>query len=347
MELDFSFEQRPWELTLENVPSGGTFSASRLLALLEGEPEEDVEAALELLEQRHITLDPEDLRCDASGGELGERLKWEQKIVEGGELLRDLENNDPLRLYLEELAGIPAAGDPQLLAMCCAEGDESARGRLVNLMLSQVVAQSKACTGKGVLLLDLIQEGSLGLWQGVLNYTQGDIQEHCLWWIRQYQAKAILLQARASGTGGKLREALEKYREADRHLLTKLGRNPVPEEIAAHLNISGEDAVFLEKMLADARAMQQRRGPEQQEQVPQEEDQAVENTAYFQSRQRIQEMLSCLEKKDAMLVTLRYGLEGQPPMDPKEIGRRLGLSPEEVVQREAAALQMLRQQSET
>lgn len=346
MDLDFSFEEHPWELALENIP-GGRISVSRLLALLEGEPEEEAEAALELLEQRHITLDPEDLRCDLPGGELGERLKWEDKLARSDDLFRALEDNDPLRLYLEELAGIPVAGDPQLLAIYCVEGDESARERLVNLMLSQVVAQAREFTGKGVLLLDLIQEGSLGLWQGVLNYTGGDIQEHCLWWIRQYQAKAILLQARASGTGGKLREALEKYREADRYLLTKLGRNPIPEEIAAYLNISGEDAAFLEKMLADARALQQRRGPEQQEQIPQEEDQAVENTAYFQSRQRIQDMLSGLEEQDALLVTLRYGLEGQPPMDPKEVGRRLGLSPEEVVQREAAALMKLRQQSET
>ena len=347
MEFDFSFEQNAWELALEAVPRGGSISAARLLTLLEGEEEDAAEEALELLEERCIALDISELRTEGGTGTLAQRLSREKQLVYSGTLLQSLEENDPLRLYLEELAGISAAGDPVLLGMRCADGDEGAREILVSLMLSQVVSLAMAQAGKGVLLLDLIQEGSLGLWQGVLCYTGGDIEEHCRWWIRQYQAKAIFLQARAGGTGQKLQEALEKYREADRYLLTKLGRNPVPEEIAAYLNISGEDVVFLEKMLSDARLQQQIKTQGKPEELPEEEDQSVENTAYFQSRQRIQELLSGLSEQDALLISLRYGLEGGLPLDPQQVGQKLGLTPEEVVQREAAALQKLRQQSET
>ena len=163
--------------------------------------------------------------------------------------------------------------------------------------------------------------------------------------------KRILLklsgEALANGTGEKLRQALEAYRKADRELLTKLGRNPLPVEIAEVLNISGEDAVFLEKMLLDARQQQRIRPEDKQEQEPEEEDQSAENTAYYQSRQRIRDMLSGLEGEDAELISLRYGLEGGVPMDPAQVGRKLGLTPEEVVKREAAALQKLRQQTES
>ena len=347
MEFDFSFEQRAWELALGTLPRNASVSAARLLTLLEGDEEAEAEEALALLEERHSTLDLSDLRIEEGTGELAQRLARERQLVHSGTLIQALEENDPLRLYLEELSRIPAAGDPTLLGLRCADGDEDARGMLVNLMLSQVVSQAMALAGNGVLLLDLIQEGSLGLWQGVLCYTGGDVEEHCTWWIRQYMAKAVFLQARSGGTGQKLRQALENYREADRHLLTKLGRNPIPEEIAAYLHISGEDAIFLEKMLTDARLQQQIKTQGKTEDLPEEEDQAVENTAYFQSRQRIQDLLSGLSEQDAQLISLRYGLEGGLPLDPQQVGQKLGLTPEEVVQREAAALQMLRQQSET
>ena len=197
-------------------------------------------------------------------------------------------------------------------------------------------------TGKGVLLLDLIQEGSLGLWQGILCYTQGDLKSHCQWWISQYQAKAIFLQARAMGTGGKLREALEAYRKADRALLTKLGRNPLPEEIADNMGISLENCEFLEKLLADARLQQQRTPLQQPEENPQEDEQSVEHTAYFQSRQLIESLLSGLSSQDAELLRLRYGLEGGQPLSPYETGLQLGLTAQQVIDRETAALQQLR-----
>lgn len=341
MNLDFTFGQSDWEMALAAVADGQSVSAVRLLALLEGEDEPEVEQALSYLEAHKITLDITGLPVCGASGATAERLRREQQLSESGMLFRGLEENDPLRLYLEEIARIPAAGDAQLLAGLYAGGDEALAPRLVDLMLSLVVSEAMKLTGKGVLLQDLIQEGSLGLWQGVLCYTEGDFEAHCLWWIRQYLARTVFLQARAGGTGQKLRQAVEDYRDADKMLLTRLGRNPMPEEIAEYLHISGEEAAVLEKMLL---AAQQLSSGRESERIPQEEDQAVENTAYFQSRQRIQELLSVLDAQDAQLLTLRFGLEGGLPLDPQQTGARLGLTPEEVLQREAAALAKLRQQ---
>lgn len=344
--MDFLFEEQPWELKVNSLKSGDTLDGAALLAMLLGQEEEEVERALEALEERRITLDVSALRWESGTGELALRLRREAELVEKGSLLTALEEKDPLGIYLREVAGLPAAGDPQLLAMEYANGNEAAGERLVNVMLSQVIGQAMSLTGKGVLLLDLIQEGSLGLWQGIMHFTEGDFEEQSRWWIRQYQAKAIFQQAIAGGTGEKLRQALEDYRETDRKLLTKLGRNPLPEEIAAELNIPGEDGAFLEKLLREVRQQQRITAGQKQEEQQEEEDQSPENTAYYQSRQRIRDMLSGISEKDAELISLRYGLEGGVPLDPDQVGRKLGLTPEEVVQREAAVLQKLRQQAE-
>ena len=344
MNLDFTFGQSDWELALGAYKQGETISAVRLLALLEGEDEAEAESAFQFLEERRITLDIQDLPAPTVSGELKDRLRREAQLVKSGTLLQALEENDPLRLYLEEIARIPAAGDPDLLARRCAEGDEEAASGLVNLLLSLVVEEALTLTGRGVLLQDLIQEGSLGLWQGVLCYQSGDVEQHCLWWIRQYLAKIVTVHARAGDTGQKLRQAVEDYRDADRKLLTQLGRNPTLEEIADYLRISGEEAAVLEKMLLNARAAERIKTEQKNDAPAEEEDQAVENTAYFQSRQRIQEMLATLDTQEAQLISLRYGLEGGLPMDPQQVGRKLGLTAEEVVKKEAAALEKLRQQ---
>ncbi len=343
-ELDFSFEQTPWELTLERLQPGGSISAVRFLTLLEGADETEVETALQELEQRHIALDIEDLPKDPGSGSTAVRLRQEQQLVQSGRLPEGLEENDPLRLYLEEVAATPAAGDPAVLAHKLLAGDELVAPRLVNLKLSRVIELAEAAVGRGVLLLDVIQEGSLGLWQGIMNYADGDFEAHADWWIRQYIARAVTLQARSGGVGQKMRQAVEDYRTVDERLLTELGRNPTLEEIADMLHMSVQETAVVAQMLESARMLQHARKPEPEE-LPQEEEQAVEDTAYFQMRQRITDLLSGLSAQDAQLLTLRYGLEGGLPMNPQQVGEKLGLTGDEVVAREAAALARLRQES--
>ena len=342
IDLDFTFEATPWELTLEKLCPGQSLSAVRFLALMEGEEEETVEAAFRDLEEKKIALDISELPFAATGADMAVRLRQEQQLVQQGKLPEGLEKTDPLRLYLEEVAAIPVAGDLALLAQRYAAGDESAVQKLTDLSLSRVVTLASELAGQGVLLLDLIQEGSLGLWQGILSYSGGDFEAHRDWWIRQYLAKAVVLQARSSGIGQKLRQGMEDYRDVDQRLLGELGRNPTLEEIAQAMHVSAEDAQVLADMITAARSRQQVEAAQAPKEKTLEDDQAVEDTAYFQSRQRILELLSTLSEQEAELLSLRFGLEGGLPLSPEETGKKLGLTPQEVVEMEAAALSKLR-----
>ncbi len=344
--MDFIFEQSPWEQMIENLPAGSSISAATLLTLLEEETEEGVETAFEALEQKRITLSVRDLSIEPGGGETALRLRKEQQFAEKGMPFGELEENDPLRVYLEELASVPAAGDPQVLAEKFLQGDTAAASRLSESLIGGVVELAGAYTGKGVLLLDLIQEGSLGLWQGLMAYSGGDVREHCNWWIHQYMAKAVALQARANGVGQKMRRALEDYRDIDRKLLDELGRNPTLEEMAEALHITPEAAMTVEQMLRSARTVAKAHEESAPREETPEDTQAVEDTAYFQSRQRILDLLSGLSEEDAKLLTLRYGLEGGLPLSAEETGNKLGLTPDEVVARETAALSKLRQDND-
>jgi len=342
-EMDFTFEQSPWELLLENLRGGSTISAARLLNALEGEDETALEDALRELEQRHITLDVSQLTVDALSNAAKVRLERERKLLAEGNLIQGLEKDDPLWIYLDEIARVPAAGDPVLLSQLAAQGDEAAQANLVNVCLHRVISLAEEYTGKGVLLLDLYQEGSLGLWQAILGYDgNGDFEDACDWWIRQSMAKAVICQARAAGTGSKMRQALEDYQAVDKALLTRLGRNPTLEEIALELNQTPEDTALLEKMLADVRTAAKAKAAQEPKAEDPDDDKHVEDTAYFQMRQRIMELLSGLSELDAQILTLRYGLEGGLSLSPQETGAKLGLTPEEVVSREAAALTQLR-----
>lgn len=342
-DLDFSFEQSPWEAFLRTKQMGDTISAVQMLAMLEGEDEQILEDALADLETACMNLDVAGLPKVGGAGEAAVRLRREMQLIQTGLNPDDLEEGDPLRLYLEEVAQMPCCGDVQLLAERCRKGDESAMEALTNLGLSRVIALAKEYVGYGVLLLDLIQEGSLGLWQAIRNYRYGSYDAHTERWVRFYLAKAVTLQARANGVGQKMRGALADYREVDERLLSELGRNPTLEEIAVELHMSVEAAANVKKMLDDARLLSQVRQPRVDEEEEKEaQEQAVEDTALFQSRQRILDLLSGLSAQEQKLLTLRFGLESGKPMSPEQTGRVLGLTPEEVVAHEAAALAKLR-----
>lgn len=343
-ELDFSFEQSPWEAFLMTKGMGDTISAANLLAMLEGEEEQAFEDALADLETACMVLDISDLPRPGAVGEAAVRLRQEMQFVKRGMNPGELGENDPLGLYLEEVADMPAFGDENQLAAKCAKGDESAMVQLTNLGLSRVIELAAEHVGYGVLLLDLIQEGSLGLWQAIRNYRYGDYAAHRDRWIRLYMAKAVTTQARAGGVGQKMRSALEDYREVDERLLGELGRNPTLEEIALELHMTAEEAENVRKMLEDARSLAQVRKPEEpeEEESREEEDQAVEDTALFRMRQRISDLLSGLSREDQKLLSLRFGLDGSKPLTPEDTGRKLGLTAAEVVAREGAALAKLR-----
>ena len=338
--LEFTFDAAPWELLLDAAEDA--VSAAQLLTALEGVSEDEYEEAMELLETRSIAIDISDLPIPASFGEAALRLRQEEQLVAKGLHPAQLEEGDPLRLYLEEVAMTPAFGDEQILAEEAAAGSEKAMERLTNLSLSRVIQLASGCVGRGVLLMDLIQEGSLGLWQAIQNYRSGEFAPYRDWWIRLYLNKALLTQARESGVGQKLRTALEDYRSVDERLLSELGRNPTIEEIAEAMHMSVVSAATIGKMVENARLLQSAKREPDPEEEKEAEEQAVEDTAYFQTRQRVNEMLSGLSEQEAKVISLRFGLEGGLPLSPEDAGRKLGLTPDEVVAIETAAMTKMR-----
>ena len=251
-----------------------------------------------------------------------------------------------------EICGVNTARLPLLrgaeteeLLRQAADGDEKAQEILTGAGLRRVAEIAKEFTGYGVLLMDLIQEGSMGLWKVVSGFSGGDYPSVRDDAIRQTMARAVTLQARESGVGRKMRQALEDYRAVDQRLLAELGRNPTLEEIAQELHMTPEDAATVKRNLDDARILAQATAPKE-EAEPEEENQAVEDTAYFQMRQRITELLSVLPEEDARLLSLRFGLDKELPLSPEDTGKRMGLTPQEVVAREAAALARLRTEKE-
>lgn len=341
---DFLFEKSPWEVYLDSCKFGASVPALELLAMLEGEDDETVQDAFQMIDDKHLTIDLSSLPKTASSSQTSARLAQEAEYVKNGLDPHGMNETDPLRLYLEEIAAIPAAGDEALLVKKTMTGDTGAAHALTNLGLSRVVQLAAQYAGHPVLLLDLIQEGNVGLWEAIASYSGGDYAAHRDRMIRTAIAKAILLQARSNGIGQRLRQALQDFRSADEKLLARLGHNPSLEEVAAEMNIHREEAETLRKMLDDAMLLAQAEKilhPDRVQPDP-EENMAVEDTAYFQMRQRISELLSELSDLDARILALRFGLEKGLPMSVEDTAKKLGLTAGEVSARENAALARLR-----
>ena len=340
-ELDFSFDNSPWELFLSGKREGDRICAAHFLTLLEQETEDAVEDAFAALDDRKLMLDVSDLPVKQYTGQAALRLRQEAEIAEKAMDVSGLNPTDPLRLYLEEIREMPRQADEKALADRVAQGDQRAAEQLMHQGLHRVVEIVPEFVGYGVLMMDLLQEGGLALWQAI-QVPEGDYLTRRDRAIRAAMAKAVTLQARANGVGQKMRQALEDYRAVDERLLAELGRNATLEEIALELHMTPEDAETVRKVLEDARMLQQATAPKEEE--ASEEEQAVEDTAYFQMRQRISELLSVLPEEDAKILTLRFGLEKGLPMSPEDTGKALGLTVDQVLRREAKALAMLREE---
>ena len=339
---DFQFDETPWEAFLGSCKNGTSVSAWNLISMLEDEDDDAVEEAFQIIREKHMVLDISSLPKTFPTGQVALRLKQEKEYAQKGLSPKDMEENDPLRLYLEEIAGMSASGEERILAQELLSGSRNAAEQLTMLGLSRVVEMAAQYAGQHVLLLDLIQEGSVGLWEAIGSYTGGDYFSHRDRMIHNALCKAIILQARNNGLAQKMRQALQDYRSVDERLLTELGRNPSLEEIADSLHVTREEAEILKKMMDDASLLEQAEKLTQPKEETPEDELAVEDTAYFQMRQRIGELLSSLNEQDAKILTLRFGLENGRPLTVEEVGRSLGMTSGEVSQREAAALAKLR-----
>ena len=339
---DFVFEQAPWEAYLRSCKNGSVISGWNLISMLEDEEDDAVEDAFSILAVKKLQLDLSGLPQMSAGSNTAQRLQQEREYVTGGLKTALMEETDPLRLYLEEIAAAPACGDEKLLAEQLSSGDQRAAQRLTELGLSRVVEIAAEYAGQAVLLLDLIQEGNIGLWEAISGYRGGDYVAQRDEAIRSSVLKAIVLQARSNGISQKMKKALQDYRAADQHLLTKLGRNPGLEEIAQEMHISLEQAQTIEKTMADILLLQKAEKLAAPKEETAEDELPVEDTAYFQMRQRISEMLSVLDEQEARILTMRFGLEKGLPMSAEEVAKALGITTAAVTACETAALSKLR-----
>lgn len=339
---DFVFEQAPWEAYLRSCKNGSVISGWNLISMLEDEEDDAVEDAFSILTVKKLQLDLSGLPQMSAGSNTAQRLQQEREYVTGGLKTALMEETDPLRLYLEEVAAAPACGDEKLLAEQLSSGDQRAAQRLTELGLSRVVEIAAEYAGQAVLLLDLIQEGNIGLWEAISGYRGGDYAAQRDEAIRSSVLKAIVLQARSNGISQKMKKALQDYRATDQHLLTKLGRNPGLEEIAQEMHISLEQAQTIEKTMADILLLQKAEKLAAPKEETAEDELPVEDTAYFQMRQRISEMLSVLDEQEARILTMRFGLEKGLPMSAEEVAKALDITTAAVTACETAALSKLR-----
>ena len=324
---------------------GQSLSGAELLTRTDSCSDEELEELYEYLAENAVTIDLGDLPRNLGSGEAARRLREEEQLVRDGKLLTGLEENDPLRLYLQELASIPVCGDAEVLALELLEGRD-VRERLVNLSLSRVVELAMAHTGRGVLLMDLIQEGSLGLWDVILNFKSGNFERCRDFCISLAMAKAVIRQARASGLGQKMRQAVEDYRMVDERLLSELGRNPTLDEIAESMHMTVSEVETVRKLLDNARLVGKAHEVKEPEEETPEDTQAVEDTAYYQTRERVDSLMSGISELEQKVVTMRYGLDGKAPQTAQEVGRKLNLTVTEVVELETAALNKMRKSGE-
>ena len=263
--------------------------------------------------------------------------------------------DDPVRMYLREIGRIPLLTfDEELdLAKRILKGDEEAKQKLAESNLRLVVSIAKKYVGRGMLFLDLIQEGNMGLIKAVekFDYTKGfKFSTYATWWIRQAITRAIADQARTIRIPVHMVETINKLIRTSRHLLQQLGREPTPEEIAAEMEIPVEKVVEIQKIAQDPVSLETPIGEEDDSHLGdfiQDDDSPApqDSAAYTMLREQLEEVMSTLTPREAKVLKLRFGLEDGKSRTLEEVGREFQVTRERIRQIEAKALRKLRHPS--
>ena len=263
--------------------------------------------------------------------------------------------DDPVRMYLREIGRIPLLSyDEELeLAKKVLEGDEEAKQKLAESNLRLVVSIAKKYVGRGMLFLDLIQEGNMGLIKAVekFDYTKGyKFSTYATWWIRQAITRAIADQARTIRIPVHMVETINKLIRTSRHLLQQLGREPTPEEIAAEMEIPVERVAEIQKIAQDPVSLETPIGEEDDSHlgdfIQDEESPAPHDAAsYTMLREQLEEVMNTLTPREAKVLKLRFGLEDGKSRTLEEVGKEFNVTRERIRQIEAKALRKLRHPS--
>ena len=263
--------------------------------------------------------------------------------------------DDPVRMYLREIGKIPLLTfeDELQLAKEILEGNEESKQKLAESNLRLVVSIAKKYVGRGMLFLDLIQEGNMGLIKAVekFDYKKGyKFSTYATWWIRQAITRAIADQARTIRIPVHMVETINKLIRTSRHLLQQLGREPTPEEIANEMEISVEKVMEIQKIAQDPVSLETPIGEEDDSHLGdfiQDEDSPApqDSAAYTLLKEQLEEVMNTLTPREAKVLKLRFGLEDGRARTLEEVGREFMVTRERIRQIEAKALRKLRHPS--
>ena len=341
---------------IKKAKEKGKITYGELASELDDANTEQIDKVFDAFEDMGVSVLKED-DLDLEEPDIDELEAVEDIKVEDIDLasMEGINIDDPVRMYLREIGRIPLLSyDEELeLAKKVLAGDEAAKQKLAESNLRLVVSIAKKYVGRGMLFLDLIQEGNMGLIKAVekFDYTKGyKFSTYATWWIRQAITRAIADQARTIRIPVHMVETINKLIRTSRHLLQQLGREPTPEEIAAEMEIPVEKVTEIQKIAQDPVSLETPIGEEddshlgdfiQDDDSPAPQDAA----AYTLLREQLEEVMKTLTPREAKVLKLRFGLEDGKSRTLEEVGKEFNVTRERIRQREAKALRKLRHPS--
>lgn len=308
----------------------------------------DVSDVVEIIEAADDLL-PTDSELMVLDEEISKELDEAEMYAE------EAATTDPVRMYLKEIGKIPLLSSEEELELAkrVSDGDEEAKKRMVEANLRLVVSVAKHYLGRGMQLLDLIQEGNMGLLKAVekFDYTKGyKFSTYATWWIRQSITRAVADQARTIRIPVHMVETINRVSRASRALVQELGREPSLSEISSYLGISEEKIAEVMKIAQDPVSLETPVGEEDDSHlgdfIPDGEVAEPAETASFNMlRQQLGEVMQTLSPRECKVLRLRFGLEDGRAHTLEEVGREFDVTRERVRQIEAKALRKLRHPS--
>ena len=340
---------------LKSAKEKGKITYGELAVKLGDVDAEEIDKVFEAFEKYGVNIlkDDDDLiEPDIEDLEEVEEIKLEDMETVS---LDGVNVDDPVRMYLREIGRIPLLTfDEELeLAKRVLDGDEEAKQKLAESNLRLVVSIAKKYVGRGMLFLDLIQEGNMGLIKAVekFHYKKGyKFSTYATWWIRQAITRAIADQARTIRIPVHMVETINKLIRTSRHLLQILGREPTPEEIAKEMEISVEKVMEIQKIAQDPVSLETPIGEEDDSHlgdfIPDDESPAPhDSAAYTLLKEQLEEVMGTLTPREAKVLKLRFGLEDGKARTLEEVGKEFQVTRERIRQIEAKALRKLRHPS--
>ena len=279
----------------------------------------------------------------------------EEEIAEADSMVDSYSTDDPVRMYLKEIGKVSLLTQEEEieLAVRMSQGDEEAKRRMAEANLRLVVSIAKRYVGRGMLFLDLIQEGNLGLIKAVekFDYTKGyKFSTYATWWIRQAITRAIADQARTIRIPVHMVETINKVIRVSRQLLQELGHDPSAEEIAAEMNIPVEKVRDILKIGQEPVSLETPIGEEEDSHlgdfIPDEDASEPSEAASFSLlKEQLMSVLATLTPREEKVLRLRFGIEDGRTRTLEEVGKEFNVTRERIRQIEAKALRKLRHPS--